>query len=150
MSDQSIEAIYQFLRLSDRIGTAGQPTAEQFTAIKDAGYQVVINLLPSTREMLPNEQELVGSLGMEYVSIPVVWEAPTREDLERFFAAMEAHGQEKVFVHCAANKRVSAFLYLYRVLREQTPGEAAQADLNRIWVPNPIWQRFIAANLASE
>jgi hypothetical protein len=40
----NIEDIINFLQLSDRLATAGQPTIELYPAIAAAGYQVVINL----------------------------------------------------------------------------------------------------------
>ena len=55
---------------------------------------------------------------MEYVHIPVVWSL-THKDLTRFFAALEEHRGRKVFVHCLLNMRVTAFVFLYRVLRRR-------------------------------
>jgi len=48
-----------------------------------------------------------------------------------------------VFVHCAANMRVSAFMYLYRLIHERLSDEQAKSDLHRIWTPNDTWQAFI-------
>jgi protein tyrosine phosphatase (PTP) superfamily phosphohydrolase (DUF442 family) len=70
------------------------------------------------RYSLPDEPGVVQSLGMAYVHIPVQFSAPTEASLLEFFAAMEAHGSEKVWVHCAANMRVSAFIGLYRVIKQ--------------------------------
>lgn len=141
---QDLQQIYQFLAISEAIATAGQPTAEQFTAIQQAGYQVVINLaLPTSDGALPDEAGLVRQLGMEYIAIPVAWEQPTPEDCDRFFAALDQHHDQRIFVHCAANMRVSAFMYLYRRLRQATDEAIAQADLQRIWQPNTTWQALI-------
>lgn len=142
MPSDTLESIPDFLGLSDRIGTAGQPSAEQFASIREAGYEVVINLRPPA-DALPNERALVEGEGMEYVSIPVVWEAPTIENAEQFFAAMQANEGRRVFVHCARNMRVSAFMYLYRVVKQQVAPEVAVRDLHRIWEPNPTWQQLI-------
>ncbi len=139
-----IEEIYNFLKLSDSVATSGQPTEAQFAAIKASGYQVVVNLaLTSSPNALPNEKEIVESLGMEYVHIPVVWENPTLDDLARFFNIVEANADKSIFVHCAANMRVSAFMYLYRLIREQISNEQATQDLHQIWIPNENWQNFI-------
>jgi protein tyrosine phosphatase (PTP) superfamily phosphohydrolase (DUF442 family) len=139
-----IEDIYNFLQLSDLIATSGQPTEEQFLVIARSGYRVIINLaLPESSNAIPHEQQIVEERGIQYVHIPVVWENPTLEDWQKFCDAMETHAGQKVFVHCAANKRVSAFMYLYRRLCEGTSEEVAAKDLNRIWVPNEIWQKFI-------
>jgi ADP-ribose pyrophosphatase YjhB (NUDIX family) len=143
-----LQAIFAFLPLGERIGSAGQPTAEQFALVAASGYQAVINLaLPSSPGALPDEPQLVGGLGMDYVHIPVEFTAPQRADLERFFAEMDARRDRKVFVHCIANQRVSAFLFLYRVLKLGHPVAEAELALHRIWTPDPVWQDFIDASL---
>lgn len=144
MATPDLNDIYNFLAVNDRLGTAGQPTAAQFDAVQKAGYGVVINLATGkTPRDLANEAEVVAGHGMEYVQIPVVWEQPTHEDLKRFFSAMETHQDKKCFVHCIANMRVSAFVFLYRVLRQGVPPAQAQTMLNQLWQPNETWQRFI-------
>ena len=144
MSNNRIEDIYNFLKLSDAIATSGQPTEEQFSAIKEAGYQVVVNLaLPESPNALPDEKKVVEAQGMQYVNIPVVWDNPTTDNVAQFFNVMEANADQKMFVHCAANKRVSAFMYLYHRLHERKSDEDASNDLYQIWVPNETWHKFI-------
>lgn len=139
-----MENIYNFLKISDSIATSGQPTKEQFSELKDSEYQVVVNLaLPTSANALPGEKEIVEDLGMEYIHIPVVWENPKIEDLDRFFSVMSKNKHKKTFVHCAANMRVSAFMYLYRRLRDRVNEEEAKQDLYQIWQPNATWQQFI-------
>jgi protein tyrosine phosphatase (PTP) superfamily phosphohydrolase (DUF442 family) len=140
----NLSEITNYLAISDKLGTAGQPTAEQFAAIQAAGYEIVINLaMPDSTNALPNENELVTAEGMDYVHIPVVWESPTVEDLERFFAVMDQNQDRKVFVHCVLNMRVSCFVFLYRALRLGIPVEEAWQDVLAIWEPNEVWQRFV-------
>jgi protein tyrosine phosphatase (PTP) superfamily phosphohydrolase (DUF442 family) len=139
-----LSEIYNFIQISDAVATAGQPTPAQFPDIHAAGYRVVINLaLPNSTNAIPDEQTLVESQGMEYVHIPVIWEEPTLVDLDRFFQVMDQNQGNPVFVHCAMNMRVSAFIYLYRVVRQGLDLEVAQQDLQQIWTPNPVWQAFI-------
>jgi protein tyrosine phosphatase (PTP) superfamily phosphohydrolase (DUF442 family) len=140
----NIEDISNFLQLSDRIATAGQPTIEQYPAIAAAGYQVVINLaLTDSPSALADELTIASNLGIEYIHLPVIWTEPTLADFQAFMNIMSKYSAQKVFVHCAANKRVSAFLYLYRQLVEGIDEITAHQDLVKIWVPNPIWQGFI-------
>jgi len=40
----SIEAITNYIKVSDRIASSGQPEEHQFKSIAEAKYQVVINL----------------------------------------------------------------------------------------------------------
>ena len=105
----------------------------------------MVNLaLPTSTNALPDEKQVVENLGMQYVHIPVVWENPTLEDLEQFFSVMKANADQKIFVHCAANMRVSAFMYLYRRIHDRMSDEEAKKYLSQIWQPNEIWQKFIA------
>ena len=55
---------------------------------------------------------------------------------------MDAHPDHKIFVHCAANKRVSEFVYLYRIC-QGVDELIARQDLVKIWTPNQIWEKFI-------
>ncbi len=144
MSHNCLENIYNYLKISDKIATAGQPSVEEFSHIKQAGYQLVINLaLKDSSNALANEKEIVETQGMQYVHIPVIWENPTEEKLQEFIQVMKTNADKKVFVHCAANKRVSAFIYLYRRYQEGKSEEAAKKDLDQIWIPNQTWKQFI-------
>ena len=71
------------------------------------------------------------------------FDAPALADFDAFVAAMDAWADRRVFVHCAANFRVSAFMAIYGELRL---GWSAQADehARSQWQPNRVWQRFIA------
>jgi uncharacterized protein (TIGR01244 family) len=136
--------IMRFRQVSDTIATSGQPLPEEFRAIQAAGFQVVINLaLPTSEGALTEEQKIVESLGMEYVHIPVLWEKPTIEQIEQFFEAMNANANVPVFVHCAKNMRVSAFIYLYQRVHQRISDEVAKAGLHQIWIPNETWSHFI-------
>lgn len=142
----SIEGIRGFLRLNDRIGTSGMPRPEHFAAIREAGFEVVINLaMPTSDNAMPNEGDLVSAQGMTYVHIPVNFERPAREDFEKFQRMMDAFADRKIFVHCAANMRVSAFMYLYRVRKDPQCEAEALEDMQRIWQPDGVWRDFIEA-----
>lgn len=143
-------AIKNFLPLGERFGTAGQPTPEQFTLVKQEGFDTVINLaLATSPGGIPDEAALVKGLGLDYVHIPVDFQAPRRNDLEQFFAAIDAREGRRLFVHCIANMRVSAFMFLYRVLKLGHPIHDAEMALHRLWHPDPVWQAFIDDALRS-
>jgi len=141
--------IYNFLRLSDKLATAGQPLEEELEYVSKAGYEVVINLALSEADYsLPDEQGTVTRLGMEYIHLPVIWQNPTADDLDRFFDAMDKYKNKKLFVHCAANKRVSSFIALYRVIKEGWEYSDAVNDMYTIWRPDNIWSDFIRRELS--
>lgn len=145
-----IESIYNYRQVDERLATSGQPDEQELAWIAAAGYQVLINLAlhDDPRYSLPDEAGTARRLGLEYEHIPVIFTAPTREDLLRFFETMRSHRMDKVWVHCAANKRVSVFVGLYRHLCEGL-ALAEAFDLQRdIWEPNPVWREFLERMLA--
>ena len=100
------------------------------------------------RYSLRDEAGAVAALGIEYIHIPVRFDAPSRIDLERFFDAMDRCKDRRVWVHCAANLRVTAFLGLYRRLRLGWPEEDAFSLMKDVWEPNAVWSAFIGSQLA--
>lgn len=145
----SVYDIFAFRQATPDVATSGQPREDELTAIAEAGYEVIINLAlhDDLRYSLNDEESSVNELGLKYVHIPVQFDAPTESDLSRFFDAMASHKNRRVWVHCAANKRVSAFLGLYHCLREGWPEETAFALLREIWQPDEVWSTFIATHL---
>jgi protein tyrosine phosphatase (PTP) superfamily phosphohydrolase (DUF442 family) len=136
--------IYNYLRIDEQTGTAGQPTADQFQEIRDSGFEMVINLaLPTSDDAIADEGALVTGFGMSYLHIPVDFASPQSEEFRLFNAAMNGCSKRSVFVHCAANKRVSAFVYLYRVINTGIAPAEAEKDLHKVWQPNEVWSQFI-------
>ncbi len=143
--------IINYRLLSPTLATAGMPRPEDLSLLAGQGYRAVINLaLPDSPGAIEDEGGCVRALGMDYVSIPVVWEAPQLEDYRAFCAAMDARRGLPVFVHCVLNMRVSAFCYAYRVQRLGVPEAQARADLLAIWEPDEVWNAFLAGQMGLE
>jgi protein tyrosine phosphatase (PTP) superfamily phosphohydrolase (DUF442 family) len=92
----------------------------------------------------------VQELGLIYHHIPVDFNAPQASDLRQFFDVMDAARDRKVFVHCAANYRVSGFVALYGQERLGWSPEQADAHVRRVWEPNDTWTQFIAEHRARQ
>ncbi|MGL5359219.1 MAG: protein tyrosine phosphatase family protein [Shewanella sp.] len=125
--------------------SAGLPSAAQFTELKQAGVDVVINLMPDSNQGAhQDEAQLVRQAGMEYVYIPVDWQNPTLADVDAFFKAMEQHASKDVLVHCMLNYRASAFTYLYQLKQGQ---KANMAETMAPWgdelASYPKWQALL-------
>jgi protein tyrosine phosphatase (PTP) superfamily phosphohydrolase (DUF442 family) len=145
-----LEEIRNFLALSDTLFTGGMPKPEHLTDAAQRGVQLVINLAPhAVPDALPDEPELVNSLGMQYINIPVVWKTPTQDGLERFMDEMDKHRDQKILVHCQANFRATAFVAMYRILRQGWTPEDAMAGMHQIWDEEeyPVWKMFIEDTL---
>lgn len=136
--------IRNFIQLTENVGTSGQPTIEQFDLIADYGYKAVINLaLPDSDDAIANEGNIVTSLGMTYLHIPVPFDHPTIGHLRTFVKAMDVFEENKVWVHCVMNYRVSAFMYQYLRLRKRYSEEQARSTMFDTWEPDAIWTKFI-------
>jgi len=145
----SLTTIHQMRLADDRIGTSGQPSEAQLAEIAAAGYRTLINLAlhDDPRYSLRDEPASAAALGLDYLHIPVQFRQPTRDDLLRFCDAMDAHIDRQVWVHCAANYRVTAFLGLWRVLRQGWSPDDAFALMREVWTPDTTWQGFIDEQL---
>ena len=139
--------VINFFQITDTIGTGGQPSVSQLYDIAQNGYDVVINLATHNSEnAIENEGSIVASLGMTYIHIPVPFEAPTPEHLRKFFRFMNGLSEEKIFVHCAVNARVSAFVFKYLTMERKMQAEKATTPLLAQWLPqmNLIWKNFLS------
>jgi protein tyrosine phosphatase (PTP) superfamily phosphohydrolase (DUF442 family) len=148
-----METIYNFLKLSDSLFSSGMPTPEQILSIAENGVRVVINLATSKSEgWMSNEKDLVEAQNIAYYEIPVDWENPTADDLNKFFAIMDKHKHEKTLVHCQANYRATGFIALYRYNSLGWAEENAFKDLRKIWKPAeyPICEKFIKKSLRAQ
>jgi protein tyrosine phosphatase (PTP) superfamily phosphohydrolase (DUF442 family) len=141
----SIEEITNFILVSEQIASSGQPEEHQFKIIANANYQLVINLaMPNSENAIPEEGNIVAACKMNYVHIPVPFDAPNVDHLRKFIKIMSCFSNEKIWVHCVVNYRVSAFLYHYQRVAHGMPEEAAKMVILPSWQPNDVWQRFMA------
>lgn len=124
--------------------TSGQLSEADIARLPRFGIETVVNLaLPTSTNALPGEAEAITRLGLSYVQIPVPWDKPDPAQLQQFCGVLDAFSGRKVWVHCARNMRVSAFIYLYRRLHRGESHETAALTMNSIWTPNETWRSFI-------
>ena len=148
VAQASIDEISNYFALPMSLGTSGQPTVNQFNAIRAAGFDVVVNLaMPDSDNALANEGALVSENGMTYVHIPVPWDAPNANHLAQFFGVMDAMlaQNKKVWVHCAANYRASAFSYKYLTMTQGLSEPESTTPLLTKWLPymDEAWQEIM-------
>jgi len=133
------------MQVNDTIASSGQPEAHQFKYIAGAGYQLIINLaMPDSINAIPEEGQIVTAQGMQYVHIPVPFDSPGPDHFLQFLRIMNSHSGHRIWVHCALNYRVSAFLYQYLRITQNLDNEQASHALLPSWQPDPVWKRFMA------
>ncbi len=140
-----LETVRNFQIVSDRLASSGQIGYDQIPLIAEQGYEVVINLAIADEARNGQEGFLVAQSGLSYVHIPVDWQQPKVGDVRKFLGVMEAYRDQKVYVHCFANMRASAFVYLYRTLSEGVSEEEARATMLAVWDPaeQSQWAKLI-------
>jgi protein tyrosine phosphatase (PTP) superfamily phosphohydrolase (DUF442 family) len=140
--------ILNYVKINELISTSGQPKIEELELIANEGFEVVINLaIPTTSNALENEDKIVSSLNMSYIHIPVDFENPKISDLKLFLNILQALGANKVWIHCAKNYRVSAFMYVYHKYILHTPFEQIDLSIFDMWQPSLVWQELMKVQL---
>ncbi|MBK81419.1 MAG: phosphatase [Gammaproteobacteria bacterium] len=146
---EPLAEVVNFRQYDPLFASAGQPTREQFGALRDAGFDRVVYLaFSNSRNALPDEDVVVKGLGMDYLHVPVDWEQPRHEEFETFAAYMRQSPASKTLLHCVVNARATAFSFLYRVIYQDVPVAQAKADMNTVWQPTETWRDFIFEVLA--
>ncbi len=140
--------ILNFIKINELISTSGQPKIEEFEFIAKEGFEVIINLaLNTSSNAFENEDKIVSSLNMSYIHIPVDFENPRISDLKLFLNILQALGANKVWIHCAKNYRVSAFMYVYHKYILHTPFEEIDLSIFEKWQPSLVWQELMKVQL---
>ena len=141
VSADTAAGIYNYHAVDTQLATSGHLTQDQANALADDGFDLVINLATVSDDHNASDGPAIAAQGVTYVHIPVPWDAPSLADLDLFFAVMDGRGKRKTLVHCMANYRASAFVYLYRTLRLGVAHDVARQDLNVIW-DNAAWEEY--------
>jgi protein tyrosine phosphatase (PTP) superfamily phosphohydrolase (DUF442 family) len=135
--------------ISERIVTAGQPSAAWLETLKEQRFDAVIYLAPPTvSDAVASEALVVGRQGLVFVNIPINFSKPTGADFMSFARVMDALDGRRVLVHCQVNMRASVMTFLYRVIRRKEDPVAAYEAVSRVWVPQGPWKELIRTQLA--
>lgn len=144
-----LASITNFRQYSDTFASAGQPTREQFQALKDEGFERIVYIaFTNNPNALADEDQVVKGLGMEYMHVPVDFANPLPDDFYAFADSMQRNTDKKTLLHCQVNARATAFSFLYRVIYQDVPLAEAKADMNTVWQPNEVWRDFVFEVLA--
>lgn len=139
-----MDEILNYIKINENLSTSGQPRAEQFKLIKEAGFEVVINLaLHNASNAIENEDIVVTNLGLSYFHIPVDFENPKVEQASIFLNTLLGLKNKKVWLHCALNYRATVFTYLYHKHILHSPFENINFKVFDEWSPDENWQKIM-------
>jgi len=138
-----IENISQFHSYSESLSAGGQPTLEQLKSLKEAGFEVIINISPvSARNALHNEHQLTENLKLDYIHFPVDCSALKPFHYLTFRNILKSTEGQKTFIHCGANIKSSNLIHMYLVLEKGIDEAESLSILKKIQNPEDKWLSY--------
>ena len=128
-----------FFQVDEHLYRGAQPTVEGFHQLQAMGVKTVVSL----RAHQPNdaafqqEQDLVESLGMRWVSLPtrMYWK-PSETQVRAFLELALDPAQQPVFLHCQRGEdRTGSLVAIYRIVKQG-------------WLPERAYQEALALGMA--
>ena len=136
------------VEISALLITSGQPTQQALAGLGNQGFQAVIYLAPSSvPDAVKDEPDLLKRQGIEFIHIPIPFNAPKEEQVVAVSEALVRLKDKKVLVHCQVNMRASTMVFLHRVVTlKEEPAQAYEA-VSRVWSPEGPWRTLIVDQL---
>jgi uncharacterized protein (TIGR01244 family) len=101
-------------QITPEITIGGQPHTADIKALKERGFQTVINLrAPDEKNLLEDEKRLVEESGMDYASIPVTPQLLDEAAVHRFATSVAPKSSQPVYVHCGSGGRAGLLALLH-------------------------------------
>ncbi|HEY3129065.1 MAG TPA: tyrosine-protein phosphatase [Acidobacteriota bacterium] len=107
-------SVKNFGKVNENLYRGGQPSRDGFRELKNLGVRTVVDLRTGDRS---EEAQEVGSLGMNYVNIPMDDSDRTYDpQVSKFLALVQDPNNGPVFVHCAGGRhRTGTVVAAYRM-----------------------------------
>ena len=134
--------IRNFLRVNSDFCTAGQPTLDQLSELKEQGIRTVLNLRRPSEHDAVEEEARVRELGMNYFNIPIAGADIRDEQVEEFLALTDDSDNRTVFIHCGSANRVGALWLIRRVLRDDWETADAETEAAEIGLRSADLKEF--------
>jgi uncharacterized protein (TIGR01244 family) len=122
--------IPNFQKVNDRLYRGAQPTDQGFQDLAQLGIKTVIDLRDIGEHSQADEQKIVTSLGMRYVSIPMHGLSTPENDKVAAVQALfnDANGGP-VFVHCKRGAdRTGMVIAVYRISHDGWDNKKALSE----------------------
>ncbi len=143
-ASREIPGIHNFGQVNDHLYRGAQPTEEGFRTLARMGIRTIVDLREEG-DRSAAERELVESLGMRYVNIPMRgFETPSDEAVAEALAIFNNRSAGPVFVHCRRGAdRTGTVIACYRIEHDHWTNQAA---LNEAKAYRMSWLQFQMAN----
>lgn len=129
-ADFSNVKIKNFGQMDERFYRGAQPKEKDYQSLKALGINTVIDLQAEPKDY---EKQIVESLGMRYVNIPMVDKAyPTPEAVNAFLKLTNDPATGKFYVHCAGGRhRTGAMGAVYRFTKYNWTYDQVYAEMKK-------------------
>jgi protein-tyrosine phosphatase len=116
LASSSVQGISNFYQVDEHVYRGAQPTTEGFNYLAKIGVKTVLDLREGD-ERSAAEAQVVTSLGMQYVNVPMTrLTPPTEPEITKILALLEDGTAGAVFVHCMRGAdRTGAVIAAYRI-----------------------------------
>ncbi|WP_414569460.1 beta-lactamase hydrolase domain-containing protein [Nostoc sp. CCY 9925] len=105
----------------------GQPSAEEFQKLPEAGFKSVINLRSSKEEgFLKNEQRSTEAVGLNYVNIPLRPDGLNDEIIDQILVEIDQL-PKPMLSHCKSGLRAATAVLIYIAIHKGLSPEEAFA-----------------------
>jgi protein tyrosine phosphatase (PTP) superfamily phosphohydrolase (DUF442 family) len=136
------------IEISPSLITSGQPTPKALAGLGALGFQAVVYLAPSSvPDAVKNEPNLLERQGIEFVHIPIPFNAPAEEHFIAVSRTLDRLSERKVLVHCQVNLRASTMVFLHRVITLKEEPSRAYEAVSRVWTPEGPWRTLVIEQL---
>lgn len=116
----------QRIQINDQITVGAQPSADQLDALKEDGFQSVINLRADGEQDQPlspaDEGEKVTAIGLEYCHIPVNMQSMSPELVDQVREQLRSL-PTPIFMHCQKGKRAGAMAMMHAACEAGQSGD---------------------------
>ncbi|HEV8041108.1 MAG TPA: tyrosine-protein phosphatase [Bryobacteraceae bacterium] len=110
--------IQKFEQINEHLYRGAQPAEEGFKALKKMGIHTILDLRDRAQQSRW-EKQVVESLGMQFVTVPMSMHAPTDGEMAHVISLLNASEGWPVFVHCEGGRdRTSAVIACYRIAHD--------------------------------
>jgi protein tyrosine phosphatase (PTP) superfamily phosphohydrolase (DUF442 family) len=116
LAGPSVQGINNFYQVDEHVYRGAQPTTEGFKYLAKIGVKTVLDLREDD-ERSSEEGQVVTSLGMQYVNVPMTGlTPPTATEITKILALLEDGTAGAVFVHCKSGAdRTGVVIAAYRI-----------------------------------
>jgi tyrosine-protein phosphatase SIW14 len=149
-----LPGISNFQKLNDHVYRGAQPTELGFQSLAKLGVKIVVDLRLIGEHSQADEQRMVESNGMKYVSVPMRgMHTPTDEQVSKVLALLDDTTIGPVFVHCKRGAdRTGAVIACYRVEHDHWKNDQALHEarsLGMSWYQRAL-QKYVTRYQAPE